>query len=86
MSVMRDLTIADLMRFVITPKDPTTAIVSLDIREMDGPVQVVLVNEERFRDKVNVVMAGVKLFIFFFSALSSFISCETYRFSMSVDF
>ena len=66
MSVMRDLTIADLMRFVITPKDPTTAIVSLDIREMDGPVQVVLVNEERFRDKVNVVMAGVKLFSFFF--------------------
>ena len=40
MSVMRDLTIAVLMRFVITPKDPTTALVSLDIREMDGPVQV----------------------------------------------
>ena len=43
------------MRFVITLKDPTTALVSLDIREMDGPVQVnfmVLVNEERFPDKV----------------------------------
>ena len=41
MSVMRELTIAVLiMRFVITPKDPTTALVSLDIREMDGPVQV----------------------------------------------
>ena len=43
------------MRFVITPKDPTTALVSLDIREMDGPVQVnfmVLVYEERFPDKV----------------------------------
>ena len=40
MSVMSDLTIAVLMRFVITPKDSTTAIVSLDIREMDGPVQV----------------------------------------------
>ena len=40
MSVMRELTIAVLMRFVITPKDPTTALVSLDIQEMDGPVQV----------------------------------------------
>ena len=40
MSVIRELTIAVLMRFVITPKDPTTALVSLDIREMDGPVQV----------------------------------------------
>ena len=40
MSVMRDLTIVVLMRFVTTPKDPTTALVSLDIREMDGPVQV----------------------------------------------
>ena len=50
MSVMRELTIAALMRFVITPKDPTTAIVSLDIREMDGPVQV-----------NDVVMAAVKL-------------------------
>ena len=40
MSVMRELTIAVLMRFVITPKDPTTALVSLDIREMDEPVQV----------------------------------------------
>ena len=37
---MRDLTIAVLMRFVITPKDLTTALVSLDIREVDGPVQV----------------------------------------------
>ena len=37
---MRDLTIAVLMRFVIRPKVPTTAFVSLDIREMDGPVQV----------------------------------------------
>ena len=55
MSVMRDLTIAVLMRFVITPKDPTTALISLDIREMDGPVQVnnaVLENEERYHDKV----------------------------------
>ena len=41
MSVMRELTIAVLMRFVITPKDPTTALVSLDIQEMDGPVQSV---------------------------------------------
>ena len=40
MSVMRDLTIAVLMRFVITPRDLITALVSLDIREMDGPVQV----------------------------------------------
>ena len=40
MSVMRELTFAVLMRFVITPKDPTTALVSLDIQEMDGPVQV----------------------------------------------
>ena len=40
MSVMRELTIVVLMRFVITPKDPTTALVSLDIGEMDGPVQV----------------------------------------------
>ena len=40
MSVMRELTIAVLMRFVITPKDPTTALVNLDIREMDGPVHV----------------------------------------------
>ena len=55
MSVMRDLTIAVLMRFVITPKDPTTALISLDIRKMDGPVQVnnaVLENEERYHDKV----------------------------------
>ena len=40
MSVMRELTIAVLMRFAITPKDPTTALVSLAIREMEGPVQV----------------------------------------------
>ena len=40
MSVMREPTIAVLMRFVITLKDPTAALVSLDIREMDGPVQV----------------------------------------------
>ena len=40
MSVMQELTIAVLMRFVITTKDPTTVIVSLDIREMDGSVQV----------------------------------------------
>ena len=40
MSVMRELTIAVLMHFAITPKDPTTALVSLDIREMEGPVQV----------------------------------------------
>ena len=47
---MRELTIAVLMRFVITPKDPTTALVSLDIREMHGAVQV-----------NDVVMAAVKL-------------------------
>ena len=41
---MRELTIAFLMRFVTIPKDPITTIVSLDTREMDGPVQVVLVN------------------------------------------
>ena len=40
MSVMRELTTAILMRFAITPKDSTTALVSLDIREMEGPVQV----------------------------------------------
>ena len=56
MSVMRELTIVVLMRFVITPKDPTTALVSLDIREMDGPVQVNNGSEESrkvsYRDKV----------------------------------
>ena len=40
MSAKMEPTIAVLMRFVTTPKDPTTALVSLDIREMDGPVQV----------------------------------------------
>ena len=40
MSAKKKPTIAILMRFVITPKDPTTALLSLDIREMDGPVQV----------------------------------------------
>ena len=40
MSVMRELTIAVLMRFAITPKDPTTALANLAIREMEGPVQV----------------------------------------------
>ena len=41
MSVKEQLTTAVLMRFVTTPKDPTTALVSLDIREMAGTVQVI---------------------------------------------
>ena len=40
MSVKEKLTIAVLMRFVITPKDPTTAHVNLDMKETDGTVQV----------------------------------------------
>ena len=53
MSVKEKLTIAVLMQFVTTSKDPTTAHVNLDTWETDGTVQVmniqihedVLVNE-----------------------------------------
>ena len=41
MSVKEKLTIAVLMRFVITPKDPTTARVNLGTWETDGTVQVI---------------------------------------------
>ena len=40
MSVKEELTIAVLMRFVTTPKDPTTARVNLGTWETDGTVQV----------------------------------------------
>ena len=40
MSVKEKLTIAVLMRFVTTPKDPTTARVNLGTWETDGTVQV----------------------------------------------
>ena len=53
MSVKKELTIAVLMQFVTTSKDPTTAHVNLGTWETDGTVQVmnipihkdVLVNE-----------------------------------------
>ena len=41
MSVKEELTIAVLMGFVTTPKDPTTAHVNLGSWETDGTVQVV---------------------------------------------
>ena len=40
MSVKEKLTIAVLMLFVITPKDPATAHVNLGTWETDGTVQV----------------------------------------------
>ena len=40
MNVKEKLTVAVLMRFVITPKDPTTAHVNLGTWETDGTVQV----------------------------------------------
>ena len=40
MSVKKYLTIAVLMRFVTTPKEPTTARVNLGTWETDGTVQV----------------------------------------------
>ena len=43
MSAKKNPTIAVLMRFVITPKDPTTAHVNLGTWEMDGTVQVMKV-------------------------------------------
>ena len=41
MSVKEKLTIVVLMRFVTTPKDPTTAHVNLVSWETDGTVQVI---------------------------------------------
>ena len=41
MSVKEELTIAVLMRFVITPKDPTTAHVNQDIKETEIIAQVI---------------------------------------------
>ena len=41
MSVKEKLTIAVLMRFVITPKDPTTAHVNQDMKETEKIAQVI---------------------------------------------
>ena len=41
MSVKEELTIAVLMRFVITPKDPTTAHVNQDMKETEIIAQVI---------------------------------------------
>ena len=41
MSVKEKLTIAVLMRFVITPKDPTTAHVNQDMKETEIIAQVI---------------------------------------------
>ena len=41
MSVKEELTIAVLMRFVITPKDPTTAHVNQDMKETEKIAQVI---------------------------------------------
>ena len=41
MSAKKEPTIAVLMRFAITPKDPTTAHVNLGSWETDGTVQVI---------------------------------------------
>ena len=41
MSVKEELTIAVLMRFVTTPKDPTTAHVNLDMKGTEIIAQVV---------------------------------------------
>ena len=41
MSVKEELTIAVLMRFVTTPKDPTTTPVNLGSWETDGTVEVI---------------------------------------------
>ena len=41
MSMKEKLTIAVLMRFVITPKDPTTAHVNQDMKETEKIAQVI---------------------------------------------
>ena len=41
MSVKEELTIAVLMQFVITPKDPTTARVNQDMKETEIIAQVI---------------------------------------------
>ena len=41
MSVKEELTTAVLMRFVITPKDPTTAHVNQDMKETEIIAQVI---------------------------------------------
>ena len=41
MSMKEELTIAVLMRFVITPKDPTTAHVNQDMKETEIIAQVI---------------------------------------------
>ena len=42
MSVKEELTIAVLMRFVITPKDPTTAHVNQDMKGTEIIAQVIV--------------------------------------------
>ena len=41
MSVKKERTIAVLMRFVITPKDPTPALVNQDMKETEIITQVI---------------------------------------------
>ena len=60
MSVKEELTIAVLMRFVITPKDPTTAHVNQDMKETEIIAQVISFVTSSF-----CILSKALLFLFF---------------------
>ena len=64
MSVKEELTIAVLMRFVITPKDPTTAHVNQDMKETEIIAQVISFITSSF-----FIPSKALLFLFFHEKL-----------------
>ena len=64
MSVKEKLTIAVLMRFVITPKDPTTAHVNQDMKETEIIAQVISFITSSF-----FIPSKALLFLFFHEKL-----------------
>ena len=60
MSVKEKLTIAVLMRFVITPKDPTTAHVNQDMKGTDIIAQVISFENSSFLQ----IIESIAFFIF----------------------
>ena len=71
MNVKEKLTIAVLMRFVITPKDPTTAHVNLDMKGTEIIAQVIF-----FVVLVNLnAIESIAVFIFYDKMLFIAILC-----------